>query len=72
MHLDVGVLPQRREYTPQERAMLVAWALCKGEALTVRDVCVLTGLLPRAARGLLSKVVRVLPVFKDGPAWRSL
>ena len=61
-----------REYTSQERAMLVAWELCEGTELTVKDVVRLTGLKRWAARRLLSRAARVLPVFKDGVAWRKL
>ena len=61
-----------REYTPQERAMVVAWALAEGERLTVQRVARLTGLGTRAARRLLVRAGRVLPVFKDGGFWRKL
>lgn len=61
-----------REYTSQERAMLVAWALCEGSKLTVKDVARLTGLKNWSARRLLSLAARVLPVSKDGTAWRRL
>lgn len=53
-----------REYTSQERAMLVAWALCEGTKLTVKDVVYLTGLKPRSAKILLGKAERVLPIMK--------
>lgn len=62
----------KREFTPQERAMLVAWALCEGSELTVKDVARLTGLKDWAARRLLSLAGRVLPVVKDGKGWRKL
>lgn len=62
----------KREYTPQERAMLVAWALCEGSELTVKNVARLTGLKDWAARRLLSRAGRVLPVVKDGKVWRKL
>ena len=61
-----------REYTSQERAMLVAWALCDGFKLTVKEVAFMTGLKPRGARLLLSQAGRVLPIVKDGGAWRKL
>jgi len=61
-----------REYTPQERAMVVAWALAEGEELTVDRVVRLTALKARAARRLLVRACRVLPVFKDGDFWRKL
>lgn len=62
----------QREYTPQERAMLVAWALCEGSELTVKEVARLTGLKPRSARTLLVQAERVLPILKDGKGWRKL
>ena len=61
-----------REFTSQERAMLLAWALRDGERLAVKDVAYLTGLKTRAARRLLVRAERVLPVFKDGSHWRKL
>ena len=61
-----------REYTPQERAMVVAWNLAVGVPLTVKAVVRLTGLKARAARRLLVRACRVLPVFKDGDVWRKL
>lgn len=62
----------QREYTSQERAMLVAWALCEGQKLTVKEVAVLTGLKPRSARTLLVQASRVLPIVKFGSHWRKL
>ena len=61
-----------REYTSQERAMLVAWALCEGTKLTVKDVVRLTGLKPRGAKILLGKAGRVLPVLKDDQGWGKI
>ena len=63
---------REREFTSQERAMLVAWELSSGAELAVRDVMRLTGLRSRAARRLLSLACRVLPVFKEGRRWRKL
>jgi len=60
------------EPTSQEKAMLVSWALCKGTPLRLRDVVAITGLSPRAARQLMSRAVRVLPVFKVSGTWRKL
>lgn len=60
------------EYTPQERAARVAWALCEGVKLRGEDVCRLTGLQPRAARRLVSNLARVLPILKEGGAWKRL
>ena len=56
---------------PQERAAVVAWRLCDDGELTVRDVCMLTGLKPRAARYLLEKLTRVLPIVHEDGVWHG-
>ena len=65
-------MKNRREFTSQERAMLVAWALCSGSKVTVDNVIQLTGLKPRSARTLLVQAERVLPILKVGKGWRKL
>lgn len=60
------------ELTSQERAARVAWALALGRCLTVEQVVDMTGLQERAARELLGRLSRVLPVVRVGRAWRAL
>lgn len=60
------------DLTAQERAMVVAWDLARGIEMTVADVRARTGLSSWAARRLLTKAERVLPVLKEGETWRSL
>lgn len=54
------------EYTPQEKAALVAWHLAHGEGMRTQDVAKTTGLTCRGARKLMSRLARVLPIYQNG------
>lgn len=55
--------------TAQERAAIVAWDLAQGRRMTTRQVATMTGLSMRGARALLSRMSRVIPIYRDGMHW---
>lgn len=59
-------------FTSQERAAMVAWELANGKKMSTKDVQNLTELKPRAARELLTKLARVLPIRRMDGVWSSL
>lgn len=55
----------------QERAALVAWVLRGGDKLCDKEVEELTGLSRRGMQTLMTKMARVLPIYKDDEGfWR--
>lgn len=62
----------KSELTPQERSAIIAWNLAIGRTLSTKDVCDLTGLRPSAARKLLRKLARVLPITDDSGTWAAV
>ena len=52
------------DYTPQEKAALVAWHLAHGEGMRTADVQALTGLSWRGAYNLMCRLSRVLPICR--------
>ena len=60
------------ELTPQERAVIVTWALAKGRRLTTRQVADMTGLGMSAARELLGRISRVAPICQTGWLWAEM
>ena len=57
------------DYTPQERAALVAWHLAHGEGMRTADVEALTGLTWEGARVLMCKLSRVIPIMQVRGEW---
>jgi hypothetical protein len=60
------------EYTPQERAAVVAWHLAAGACLSTAEVARRTGLTVRGAYFLMDAVSRVAPVINDNGRWRRM
>lgn len=60
-----------RELTSRERAALVAWLLCNGAELTVKDVAEATGLSHKGAWKLVRDISRVVPIYFAEGAWRK-
>ena len=59
-------MPPAEDLVPQERAALVAWALCSGEQLTTRQIATKLGVSYAGAWMMLQKLSRVLPItFED-------
>lgn len=60
------------DYTPQERAAIVAWHLARGDELTNWDIERLTGLSSRRVRELMCGLARVLPIHCAGGRWQYM
>ena len=60
---------QGEDYTPQEKAALVAWHLAHGEGMRTADVEALTGLTWEGARVLMCKLSRVIPIMQVRGRW---
>jgi DNA-binding IclR family transcriptional regulator len=59
--------------TAQERAAAVAWYLCEGEAMSVANICSITGLSESGVSRLMDRLVRKLPIFRDDDGiWQAL
>ena len=54
-----------QDYSAQEKAALIAWHLAHGEAMTTAEVASLTGLTWAGAWFLMSRLSRVLPIYRD-------
>lgn len=52
-----------------ERAAIIGWRLRSGEQMTTAEVAELLGIQREAARVLMLKVCRVLPVAQIGGVW---
>jgi hypothetical protein len=59
-------------YVVTERAALVAWRLHQGEALTTAEIADLLGLQRQAARVLMLKICRVLPITQVDGHWMAV
>ncbi len=53
------------DYTAQEKAALIAWHLAHGEGMTTADVASITGLTWGGAWWLMTRLSRVLPIYRD-------
>jgi len=51
--------------TITERAALVTWHLCHGEAMQTRDIASLTGLGMAGAWVLMQRLSRAIPIYQD-------
>ena len=62
---DGDVWAMTEEYTPQEKAALVAWHLAHGEGMRTCEVVAMTGLTWRRAYELMCRLSRVIPICQD-------
>ena len=51
--------------TITERAALVTWHLCHGEAMQTRQIAEITGLGMAGAWVLMQRLSRVIPIYQD-------
>ena len=60
------------DLTSQERAAVVAWELARGRKLSTKEIRKLTGLSVSGVSRLMTRLARVLPVWRDDGVWSSL
>lgn len=58
------------DYTPQERAALIVWALAHGESLTASQAAEMAGITEHGAWILLASLSRVIPIYNDHGHWQ--
>ncbi len=65
--------PAADDWTPEERAGMIAWNMARGAEYTLAQVAAITGLTISGARQLLCKLSRPLPICPDDDGiWKPI